>query len=197
MLKPSGLSWEDFKQERILLAQKEYKRNEEGIFKTPSGKVELFSRQLEDLGYSPMPLFEELSRFRFEDSEEFPLLLFNGKEGVYMLTGYKHVESLRDMKPQPTVVLNPVAAEELGLEQGNWVYIETKKGRVKQVLSLDPDLDPRLVHASFGWWFPEEKDGLYQFRKSNINILTESDPPYDWVTGSLELGGIPCRVYRA
>jgi len=196
MLEPSGLSWEDFKEKRIFHAQKEYKRYEEGIFKTPSGKVEIVSKQLEDLGYSPMPRFEELSRFRFDASAKYPLLLFNSKEGVYMLTGYKHVEALRDMKRQPTVEMNPSTAEESGLKEGDWITIETNKGRVKQILSLDPDLDPKLVHASFGWWFPEEKDDLFQFRKSNLNILTESDGPYDQVTGCLEFGGIPCRVYK-
>jgi len=197
MLQPSGLSWEEFKERRILQQKKEYKKPEDGVFKTPSGKVEIYSKRLEELGYSPIPTFKELSQLRFDCSEEYPLLLFNGKEAAYMLTGYKHVAFLRRMKSQPTVKLNPKTAKKLGLNEGDWVYIETRKGKIKQILSLDPDLDPRLVYASFGWWFPEDPKDLYQFRKSNINVLTESDPPYDPVTGSVELSGIPCRVYKA
>ena len=196
MLKPSGYSWEDFKEKRILEAKKEYKKPEEGLFTTPSGKVEIYSERLEGLGCSPMPLFEELSQFRFDLSKEYPLLLFNGKEAPYMLTGYKQIDFLRSKKPQPTMELNPATAEKLGLKEGEWVYIETEKGKIKQILSLDPDLDPRLVYASFGWWFPEDSGELYQFRKSNINVLTESAAPFDPVTGSVELGGIPCKVYK-
>jgi anaerobic selenocysteine-containing dehydrogenase len=144
-----------------------------------------------------MPTFEELSQFCFEASKEYPLLLFNGKEAAYMLTGYKHVGLARSLKNQPTVELNPETAGKAGLKEGDWVYIETKKGRIQQILQLDPDLDPRLVYVSFGWWFPENSEDLFQFRKSNINVLVSNDAPYDPATGSLEMGGIPCRVYKA
>jgi len=77
---------------------------------------------------------------------------------------------------------------------GEWIWIETKMGRIKQILSLDPDLDPRVVCTAFGWWFPEEPEELYQFRKSNVNMLTDSDPPYDPHISTPELRAIPCRI---
>lgn len=197
ILEPSGLTWEQFKQKRVLHATKEYKKPEEGIFRTSSGKVELYSERLAKLDCSPMPVFEELHRISSETSEEYPLLFFNGKEAAYMLTGYKHVPYARALKPQPTVELNPKTAEKFGLKEGEWIYIETKKGRIKQILTLDPDLDPKLVFLSFGWWFPEEPEDLFQFRKSNINVLVSNDPPYDPATGSLVMEAIPCRVYKA
>ena len=197
VLKPSGLTWQDLKEKRCLRMEKQYKKPEDGIFKTPSGKVEIYSKQLKELGYSPMPVFQELSQFCFEPTEEYPLLMFNGKEAAYMLTGYKHVQYARKLKPQPTVDLNPETAKKYGLKEGEWIYLETKKGRVKQILTLDPDLNPNLVYPSWGWWFPEEPEDLFQFRKANINVLTQSEPPYDPETGSVELGAIPCKVYRA
>lgn len=197
ILKPSGLTWEGLVEKRTLPAKKEYQRPDEGLFKTASGKVEIYSKQAEKLGNTSMPTFDELSQFCFEASKEYPLLLFNGKEAAYMLTGYKHVGFARALKNQPTVELNPETAGKAGLKEGDWVYIETKKGRIKQILQLDPDLDPRLVYVSFGWWFPEDSEDLFQFRKSNINILVPNDAPYDPATGSLEMGGIPCRVYKA
>lgn len=197
VLKPSGLSWEDLKARRCLRMEKQYKKPEEGIFHTPSGKVEIYSKHLKELGYSPIPDFKELSQFCFESSEEYPLLMFNGKEAAYMLTGYKHVQYARKLKPQPTVDLNPETAKKFGLKEGDWIYLETKKGKVKQILNLDPDLNPKLVYPSWGWWFPEEAEDLFQFRKANINVLTHSEPPYDPETGSVELGAIPCKVYKA
>jgi len=103
----------------------------------------------------------------------------------------------RALKPYPTVDLNPETAKKLGLKEDEWIYIETTKGRVKQILKLDADLHPKLVFPSMGWWFPEEPDDLFRFRKSNINVLTHSEPPYDPEVGAVELGAIPCRVYRA
>jgi len=196
ILQPSGLRWEEFKSRRILQPRREYKKPEDGIFRTPSGKVEIYSNQLKELGYSAMPLWGELSKLRYELSEKYPLLLINRKDEVYMLTGYKHVSMLRKKKPQPTVELHPETAKKAGVEEGDWIYIETHRGRIKQMVQLDRDLDPRVVSASFGWWFPEEPEDLYQFRRSNVNMLTDCAPPYEPMVGSEELRGIPCRVYR-
>lgn len=198
ILEPAGITWEEFKtKKRILSAKAEYKKPEEGAFATPSGKVEIYSKQLGDMGYSPMPTFQEMSRYRFEPSEKYPLLMTNRKEEAFMLTGYKHVQMARKHKPQPTVELHPETAAKAGLKEGEWVYIETHKGRIKQILELDRDLDPRVAMVSYGWWFPEEPADLFQFRKSNINVLTDGDPPYEPMVGSEELRGVPCRVYKA
>lgn len=92
--------------------------------------------------------------------------------------------------------VHPDTAAKFGLQEGDWIYIESRKGRIKQKLSLDPDLDRRLVFASFGWYFPESSEGNYGYQQSNINVLTDIDPPYENMTGAIELGGIPCRIYR-
>jgi len=194
MLQPCGLSFEDFKWKRALHPRREYKEHD---FRTRSGKVEIYSKQLEELGYSPIPRWEELSQV-VEPTEEYPLLLTNAKEDAYMLTGYKMIPSLRTMKAEPTVELNPETAEKAGLREGDWIYIETRTGRIAQKLSLNPELDPRVAFASFGWWFPEQGPAnLYGWRKSNINMLVPNDPPYEPALGSVVLRGIPCRVCKA
>ncbi|MFW6104026.1 MAG: hypothetical protein ACOC59_03055, partial [Bacteroidota bacterium] len=63
-------------------------------------------------------------------------------------------------------------------------------------LSTNPSLDKRVVFGSFGWWFPEEVSTGHGWEKANINILTSSGPEYDPVTGSTQLRGIPCKVYK-
>ncbi|MBK7551206.1 MAG: molybdopterin-dependent oxidoreductase [Syntrophaceae bacterium] len=196
MLKPSGMKWEEFVTIRSLNNKKEYKTPEEGAFKTKTKKVEIYSNQLKKMGMKPMPTFKELSVFRFNTSAEYPLLLFNGKEAAYMMSSYRHVKFLRQRRPEPTVDLNPNTAKKYGLEEGDWIWIESHKGRIKQKLRLDPALDERLVYASFGWWFPEKNSYLFGYEESNINILTDAEPPYDMETGSVELANIPCRVYK-
>lgn len=196
MLQPSGLTWDDFKQQRVLLPKVEYRKREEYGFGTPSGKAEIYSKQAKELfGFSPIPLWGEVSRLPFEPSKEYPLLLTTRVEDAYKLTGDKWVTYQRKYKPQPLVELNPETAKKAGLKDGEWVYIETKLGRITQKLSLDPDLDPRVVYASWGWWFPEEPFNLFQWDKSNANILID-DEAIDPTTGSVQTRGTPCRVYR-
>jgi anaerobic selenocysteine-containing dehydrogenase len=99
--------------------------------------------------------------------------------------------------PDPVVLLHPQTAEGMGVKDGDWVHIETPGGTIRQKASLDSDLDPRVVVAAYGWWFPERRDlELSGWKESNINILTENDPPYDQTIGSTNLRAIPCRVYK-
>lgn len=196
VLQPSGLSWDDFKNKRMLKAKSEHKDPAELSIATPSGKVEIVSEQIKEFGSSPMPLWEELSRFNAGDlSDEFPLLLTTRLEEAYKLTGFRQLESGKKRKPEPTLEMNPDAAKALGLKDGEWVHIETRNGRIRQKLDLDKDLDPKVVYASFGWWFPEEPANLFEWDRSNVNILfdTKQEEP---ATGTVELRGIPCRVSR-
>lgn len=196
VLEPSGLSLEEYRQKRILRETKAYIDPEEIQLRTPSGKIEIRSEQMEAYGSSPTLLWKELSRFNAgELSEDYPLLLTTRVEDAYKLTGFKHIPSMRRRKPEPTLEMNHETAQSLGLTEGQMVSIESKKGRITQKLTLDKDLDPRVVYASFGWWFPEEPANLYEWDKANVNILldnTQEEP----ATGSVELRGIPCRVYE-
>ena len=192
MLKPSGFTYEDMKRKRVLHSKREYKKHD---YKTPTGKVEIYSKNAADFGYSPMTYWKEVSNLS-PLTNEYPLLMTNAKEDVYMLTGYKHVASLRSMKPEAIVEMHPETARRMGLKEGEMIYIETNKGRIVQRLALDDSLDPRIVVTSFGWWFPEDKTGVYGWDKSNINVLTRSEPPYDPGIGTVDLRGIPCKVHR-
>jgi len=193
MLAPSGFTYEDMKRKRVLHSKREYKKHD---YRTPSGKVEIYSKNAADFGYSPLPYWKEVSNLP-QLTNEYPLLMTNAKEDVYMLTGYKHVASLRNMKPEPIVEMHPETAKKMGLKEGQMAYIETNKGKIVQRLALDEELDPRIVVTSFGWWFPEERSTVFGWDKSNINILTRSEPPYDPGIGTVDLRGIPCKVYPA
>ncbi|MDP6560610.1 MAG: molybdopterin-dependent oxidoreductase, partial [Candidatus Binatia bacterium] len=91
MLEPSGMSYEQFKGKRVMKPKREYRTN---YYPTPSGRIEIYSERLEKIGYAPMPLWQDLGT-TVETRDEYPLLLTNGKEEVYMLSGFKHVASIR------------------------------------------------------------------------------------------------------
>ena len=77
------------------------------------------------------------------------------------------------------------------------MWIETRRGRIRQKAKLSEGIDPRVVSAEFGWWFPEEPAPEYGIWKSNANVLTDSGPPYDPQMGTYQLRGLLCRVARA
>jgi anaerobic selenocysteine-containing dehydrogenase len=192
----SGLSFEQALRRRKLMPSREYKTPEEEPYKTPSGKIEIYSKALEDLGYEPIPRWKTLSRLAGELSDEYPLLATQAKSNVFYLTAFKMLDKLRKREPEPLVKLNPETASMLGLKEGEWVYIETKKGKISQKLALDQSLDPRVAVVAWGWWYPEEgPETMYGWRKSNYNILTGYEDMGE-ECGSPELRGLPCRVYK-
>jgi len=194
MLSPSGLKYKEFvEKKRQLLPTHEYKQHQ---YNTESGKIEIYSEKLERLGFPPYPTWKFLSSLA-EPDEEYPLINTFYKEDAYMLTGYKNIAALRTIRPQPTVDMHPDTAAKYGLEDGDWVNIETKNGKCTQLLNLTTSVHPQVVITAFGWWFPE--DGVstqYGWRRANINNLIE----YENVSrefGSPWMRGVPCRVYKA
>jgi anaerobic selenocysteine-containing dehydrogenase len=199
ILKPGGLTFEEFKKKRVLKAEKEYERYKKEGFRTPSGKVEVYSQQLKEMGYSPLPIYaESIDLSSPELAQEYPLILTNAKSASFCHSAYRNISSLRQRASEPLVKLNPETAARFGLVEGDEIFIETKEGKIRQRLSLDKDLDPRVIVADYGWWFPERGTGdLYGWAESNINVLTNLEPPYEPAIGSLYLRGFPCRVCRA
>lgn len=200
MLAPAGLTYAQFVEKRMLYPSKMYLRgNEDKYFATPSRKAELYSKQMKQLGIAPVPYYKEVagSRFTDEDFKDFPLHLTNAKETAFMLSGYRHVKRIRRRRPEPVAYIHPDLALQQGIEDGDMIYIESVRGRIKQKVELHDYLDRRTVMASFGWSFPDEEDNQFSWRKANVNILTDNDPPYDLPTGSVQLRGIPCRIYKA
>ena len=201
ILEPAGLNFEGFKPMGILKGRWEYKGYEKKGFKTPSGKVEIYSSQLKDLGYDPLPHYRELPESPLSTPDlfkEYPLILTSAKDPFYFHSSSRNIPSLRKLSPDPVILIHPETASPLGIQDGDWVAIETRRGTIRQRARLSPDVDPRVVAASYGWWFPERGDlELFGWKESNLNILTSSDPPFDPAVGSTFLRGALCRVYRS
>ncbi len=195
MVEPLGMTFKQFKDEkRTILPEREY---EEHFYKTPSGKIEIYSAQLEKTDCAPMPVFDLARSGTPVASDEYPLLMTNAKEEVYMGSSYYHVASIRNMRPFPVVEMNPETAAKSGLADGDWVIIETKQGTCRQKLAFNKYVDPRVVNATFNAWTPEKPKDLYGWRTVNLNMVTPSGPDYDAASGAVTLKGVPCKVYRA
>jgi hypothetical protein len=75
------------------------------------------------------------------------------------------------------------------------IYIESAKGRIQQRLKVANHVHPMTVLAAFGWWDTSADDSEYNWRKNNMNILTDGDKPNCPATGSVQLRGVPVRVF--
>ena len=200
ILKPMGLTFEEFRSIGNFMAEKGYRRHEVKGFNTPSGKVEIYSSLFEKWGYDPIPVYYEPPETPYsapELAEEYPLIFTTWHHEGFRHSNNRQVPSLRGMEPHPVVEIHPETAKNLDIEDGDWVYIENKRGRIKQRAVLTEGIDPRVVAPSYGWWFPEQGvESLHGWKESNINVLTYSEPPYNPQIASTNLRGTLCRVYK-
>lgn len=200
VLRPARLTFEDFKKVGMLKGDWAYKSYEKKGFSTSSGKVEIFSSRFKDWGYDPLPVYRGLPESPEgypELTRRYPLTLTSAKDAHFFHSAYRNIPSLRKLSPDPVVLLNPETAEKLTIQEGDWAFIETPRGTIRQKVALAAELHPDVVIAAYGWWFPERTDlELSGWKESNINILTDNNPPYEPAIGSTNLRAVPCRVYK-
>jgi anaerobic selenocysteine-containing dehydrogenase len=201
ILKPMGVTFEEFRRIGNFTAGKGYRRHEKDGFNTPSRKVEIYSTLFEKWGYDPIPVYQEPPETPRSDPElakEYPLIFTSWHHAGFRHSNNRQIASLRGMEPDPMVEIHPETARHLGIQEGEWVYIENKRGRIKQRAVLTEGIDPRVVALSYGWWFPEQSvESLHGWKESNINVLTDSEPPYNPQIASTNLRGMLCKVYKA
>ena len=77
-----------------------YRKYQEQGFGTPSGKVEIFSTDLQTIGQSPLPEFRPP---RLDPTLEFPLVLTSAKTPIYCHSQHRNLSRLRRVIPDPVV----------------------------------------------------------------------------------------------
>jgi anaerobic selenocysteine-containing dehydrogenase len=199
MLEPSGLSWEEFRERGYLRGEMEYRKYEERGFSTPTRKVELYSTLLEKWGYDPLPCYREIPESpvsRPDLLDRYPYILNAGlRTPVFFHSEHRMIPWLREIRPDPIVEIHPETARRHKIEEGQWVYIESARGRIKQQAKLNSGIDPRVIVAEHGWWFPELKDPGHGWDIANVNLLTDNDPGgFDPAMGSTNLRVLLCSI---
>ena len=200
LLEPAGLTWEKFKEVGYLQGEMVYHKYKERGFSTPTGKVELYSTVLEKWGYDPLPKYTEVFESpvsKPELLEKYPYILNAGlRTPTFFHSANRMIPWLREIRPDPIVEIHPDTADRIGVSEGDWVYIESPRGRCKEKVKLNDGINPQVIVAEHGWWFPEKEGPGHGWDESNINILTDnSHESMDPAIGSTNLRTCLCNVY--
>jgi len=188
-----------------------YYRHEKGLlrgdrkpgFETPTGKLELYSKRYEEWGLDPLPYYEEPGESPVSTPElykEYPLILTTGRRSpVFFHSEHRMIPWLRELDPDPVVEINTQTAEELDISNGEWVYIENKRGRVKFKAQVTPTAHPKVVTAPHGWWLPETDGKAPNFFSTwdhNINVLTSMGNQGKSGFGGTDYRSSLCRIVK-
>lgn len=203
-LAPAGISWEEYCDTGLYCPPNDYHKyakvnpvtGESYGFATTSGKVELYSEVLMEIGADPLPTPKPIPA----QTEEYPLSLISGARfQPYYASSYHHLEKFRATHPEPLAEISAATAAKLGLEDGCRVQVETDRGRAEFTLQISVMCDD-VVSLEYGWWYPEmpaaEPDlgGLWL---GNANILTHGDiETSDPLIGTWTYNGLSCRIKK-
>lgn len=189
-LRTSGITMDELKQTPVGVqyADFEDKPYLSKGFNTPSGKVEIYSRLLEEHGYDPLPTFHEPHEGPVttpELAKEYPLIAMTGpRTAMYTHSQFRNIPALRRRMPEPLVEINTETAKELKIKDGDMVRVESVRGETEMRAKTTGDIHPGVVSMPHGWG-----------GETNANVLTD-DMARDPISGYPPYRSVLCRVAK-
>ncbi|RDB63212.1 hypothetical protein C1878_04935 [Gordonibacter sp. 28C] len=115
-----------------------YEQHKKGLieFKTASKKIEIYSEAMPVYGYNaPYPTYAEPEEGPVSTPEvyqEYPFVLTTGcRDYPFYHSAWTNIARQRVLEPWPYVEMNDLDARELQISEGEWVYVESPRGRMK------------------------------------------------------------------
>lgn len=186
-------------------------------FNTPSKKIELYLESMITLGrtgqpfsacelppasrdYDPLPYYLEPSESPLKGSllaDEYPLVMTSGRVPMFHHNTLRNVPWMRELYPLPELLVNPADAKKYGVESGDWVWIESLRGKTRAKASLTEAITPGVVFME-RFWFPETLNTkTHGWQEMNVNMLTKADAPFNDVVGTYTLRSFLVKISKA
>ncbi len=157
---PAGLTVEDAKAPPF----RKYLKNG---FATPSGKMEFTSTILKEMGYDPLPVYNEpgLSPISTPKiAKDFPLILTTGSRlPMFVHSRTFRLDWTRSLRPDPMVDINPADAADREISQEDWVSLATPRASIRVKANLTERVPPGVIAM------------YHAYPEANVNLLVEPD----------------------
>ncbi|MBM2814798.1 MAG: Polysulfide reductase-like molybdopterin-binding protein subunit [Ignavibacteria bacterium] len=130
----AGLSYDELKENGIILGEKLPNYVEEGLeqsFPTPSGKVEFYSPQLEEKGFPPIPVYT-----KHENPHDGYFRLLFGRTPVHTFSFTQSNPILQEMFEENEVWINADIAKSYNLKSGDYIKLKNQDGVVSNKLKV-------------------------------------------------------------
>lgn len=130
-----GVTWERLQQEGWARAAVDSPRRpgpHSGKWPTPSGKIEIFSQRMADLGLDPLPVhIPETEGLENEQATaRYPLQVISAATHYFIGASFQHVPRLQEMMSRPTFEVSPQDASTRGIETGDYCRLYNDRGEV-------------------------------------------------------------------
>ncbi len=142
-------------------------------FPTPSGKIEIYSRQVDELNRPEIPpipkYFEAWEGSGDALAARYPLQLISGHARARANAQFANIPWLRELEAQ-TVGINPRDAAERTIRDGDMVRVFNDRGEILLPVRLTERIMPGVLEVPQGGWYDPDASGLD--RGGCANVLT-------------------------
>ncbi|CAA9539378.1 MAG: Anaerobic dehydrogenases, typically selenocysteine-containing [uncultured Thermomicrobiales bacterium] len=144
----------------------------DGVFPTPSGRLELRCDALAAHGLDPLPEWEQPAEFAASrqpsavSPQEAGLVLISGASHHFVTTSMANLPGLERKEGTPFVELNPADAAARGIAHGDDVAVTSDRGNCTLRAVVTEDVPPGVAVAPKGRWAKRSPDGR------NVNWTT-------------------------
>lgn len=172
----------------LFYGEKQYNYLTKKQLKTPSGKIEIYSKTLEEHGHDPIPKYIEPAQSPVstpELYEKYPIILISGaRMQEFTHTQQRNVPSLLEQNPEPLVEVHPDTAGQYGVSDGDMINVETRKGSIQLKAQCTDRISRGVVSIAHGW------------SDANVNKLMDLEG-YDPITAYPDFKSVLCRISPA
>jgi len=150
----------------------------------PQGKVAIYNTTFEENGFNPLPEWVEPPESPTATPEllaKYPLVFSDTHTtDVYNHGWLRNLPYLREIQPDPWVHIHPETAKARGIENGDWVIVESPHGWIKVKALYFYGIRPDVVMGLHGWWQGCSELGLPGYPildgGANVNVMYSTDP---------------------
>ena len=193
ILSPAGVDYCELANLGILRGPAKYYRYKDKGFKTASGKVALELDNMEKYGINPVPKWSGALESL---TEEYPLLLTGHKSRNFFCSDHRYLAGLLAREPEPLVELDGATAAGFAVLDGDWVWVETRFGRVKAKARVTEGIRPGVISLVHGWWKPDlGPENEASWRDTASNVLTDGQS-LNQVLGTPNLRGVSAKLTK-
>ncbi|MFL2584155.1 MAG: molybdopterin-dependent oxidoreductase [Gammaproteobacteria bacterium] len=129
------------------------------------------ARQLQDTDLiKEMPALPDHWEVTEESNLSFPFRLVTAPARHFLNSSFTETATSQKREKYPTLMINPLDAKSLGVEQDDWIVVSNKRGSLELRAKIFDGVNAGVVIAESIWPNSAFKSGL------GINVLTGSDP---------------------
>lgn len=133
-------------------------------FPTPSGKIELYSEQVQTLwGENPLPTYNPAVEL-FQNQTPYPLFLMSPNTKNRIHSQFNNLKVISMISGAPVLQINPADAIQRGIGDGDLVEIFNNRGSFRVKAQLTYEVRVGCVVIPNGWW---------RTQGAPVNVLSE------------------------